>query len=95
MSKNDSIGLHWHKHVVAMDLLSDIEKFHAQRKHEVEKIHSDNMKWNKQCESYLIFELKTLTPHGLNDDLLSVNCIFYSAFHCHFATVKVSLSCFF
>ena len=34
----------------------------------IEKIHSNNVQWRKQRESYWIFELKTLIPCGLNLD---------------------------
>jgi len=34
----------------------------------IEKIHRDSAAWRKQRESYWIFELRTLTPNGLNID---------------------------
>ena len=34
----------------------------------IEKIHRNSKQWRKERESYWIFTLRTLSPHGLNLD---------------------------
>ena len=61
----------------------------------IEKIHNNR---RKQWESYWIFELKTLIPHGLINHfymhLLSLNCIYCPAFQCHPVMHMIILFCF-
>ena len=38
----------------------------------IEKIHENSKQWRKERESYWIFTLRTLSPHGLNlDDVMT------------------------